>query len=160
MGRTPGKGKEREQVDSVLVGDMDVSRAWKEAKEEDRKAKDRRRIEELEEEVKRLRDEVRFPNCDVVATLARMLIPLNCSSLREKRTTEGRSLEPALLLHSSARRSSPHLLLLLLLRRPHLPLLPLSGSSPTGRMAVLAQYFPMLVPLSGSVYTLPSQSSN
>lgn len=151
-GRT--KRKEKEQVDSVLVGDVDVSRAWKEAKEEDRKAKDRGRIWELEEEVKRLRDEVSLlcAACDAVACRF-----LGRSSRRTRRPTEPVLLGPALPLRSSARRSNPHQPLPLrhLLR---LRLL-LSASNPTGRtVAIQNQFSPVLARLFGSVRSLPCLS--
>ncbi|GAA5905234.1 hypothetical protein JCM5296_000974 [Sporobolomyces johnsonii] len=59
-GKDNGKGKEKEQVGNILLGESGgrVSRAWKEAKEEEKRASDKRKIEQLESEVKRLKGEL------------------------------------------------------------------------------------------------------
>lgn len=59
--KTPRR-KETEQVGTILLGEAGevVGRAWGQEKEKERRKSDRRRIEELEEEVKRLRGQVRF----------------------------------------------------------------------------------------------------
>ncbi|GAA5962763.1 hypothetical protein JCM21900_006494 [Sporobolomyces salmonicolor] len=59
-GKDNGKGKEKEQVGNILLGESGgkVSRVWKEAKEEEKRASDKRKIEQLEKEVKRLKGEL------------------------------------------------------------------------------------------------------
>ena len=57
---TSSEGAEKEGVETMLLGPnaANVSRAWREARDEEKRVRDKKRIKELEEEVRRLKGEV------------------------------------------------------------------------------------------------------
>lgn len=140
--KTPGKGKgkardrerEREEVGTILLGEAahQVERMWRNEKEKDRS---RRRIEELEEEVQRLKGQV-SPSLPSLASQCHADTHIDDSCRRRSRRAR-----PLPGCHASLPRH-------LLLRRHHLlphpsasptlsslPHAPLSGRPPSGPSA-------------------------
>lgn len=111
-----GKGRQQ-QVETMVLGDLgfDVTRAWKDAKEEEKANKNQRKIEELEREIKRLKDEVHLASFLTRRGLALTRRRSRSSPQRPKRTPLRPRLR-AVVDHPSSR---PHLHLHRLRRHPH-----------------------------------------